>query len=518
MPHSSSAFFSAASMAVAIPTGIQVFAWLATLWRGRMQMTAAAWFLLGFFVIFVLGGLTGVMVAVIPFDWQAHDTYFIVAHLHYVLVGGLVFPLFAALYYWAPLIGGRPLSERMGRWACWLMFAGVNLAFFPMHISGLLGMPRRVYTYRAELGWDLWNLLSTIGAYVVALGVALVLLDLVLHLRAKGKVNANPWQGGTLEWLPTDNYGTRSIPRIRSSEPLWDQPDLAGQVDRGEHYLPGSLTGQRETIVTSPLEARPQYVAVLPGPSWLPLMSGVCLALFFFMLTLKLTLPCLVFGLLTLWAWLRWAWQTDRFGHHAPVAVGDGIQLPVSAAGARSHAWWAAMVLVLVLATLFACLVFSYFFLWNSTEGDWPPVPPADSMASTLLAIAAWLAGSAAIEWGNRRILASRMSRASPWVALAAGLSFVAVALFFSISPQAVAGIDPEATAYGAIVWTHLCCQALNVLVLFILSAFVLARHAAGLLDARQRAAWDSLRLLWHYITTQGMLVVVLLESGARLG
>ena len=151
MPHLSLSFFSAASMAVAIPAGLQVFSWIATLWSGNVQRATPTYFLLGFFGVFVLGGLTGVMLAVVPYDWQAHDTYFVVAHLHYVLIGGMVFPVFAAIYYWAPLISGQRLSERMGTWACAIMFIGVNLAFFPMHISGLLGMPRRVWTYAEGL-------------------------------------------------------------------------------------------------------------------------------------------------------------------------------------------------------------------------------------------------------------------------------------------------------------------------------------------------------------------------------
>jgi cytochrome c oxidase subunit I+III len=183
--------FSAASMAVAIPSGIQVFSWIATLWRGKVRLSAPMWFILAFFAIFVLGGLTGVMLAVVPFDWQAHDSYFVVAHLHYVLIGGMVFPLFAAFYYWAPTVSGRPLSERLGRWACGLMFVGFNVAFFPMHITGLLGMPRRVYTYPEGLGWDGMNLASTLGAFILAAGILLVLIDIALHVRISGKVNAN---------------------------------------------------------------------------------------------------------------------------------------------------------------------------------------------------------------------------------------------------------------------------------------------------------------------------------------
>jgi cytochrome c oxidase subunit I+III len=509
MPHSAAAFFSLASMAVAIPTGIQIFAWLATLWRGKLQLTAAAWFLLGFFFVFVLGGLTGVMVAIVPFDWQAHDTYFVVAHLHYVLIGGLLFPLFAALYYWAPTVGGQPLSERMGRWACWLIFGGMNLAFFPMHISGLMGMPRRVYTYREGLGWDLPNLLSTIGAYIVAAGVAVVMMDLILHLRMKNKVNVNPWNAGTLEWLPIASYNTRSIPHINSREPLWDQPGLPEQVERGQHFLPGSATGQRETIVTSPVHATPQYLAILPGPSWLPLIAGVALALFFFMLTLKLTLPSILFAALTLWAIFRWCWDTDRFGHHPPVPIGAGIDLPVAATGPRSHGWWATVVVMLVDATIFACIVFSYFFLW-------PPTPAPAATGTALLAMLGWMGSSLALEWGNHRLRRGGAWRAWMTAAIVVSLVLGAIALGLTFAPQLAAGVDPSATAYGAIVWTQLCYQAFHTLALLLLAGFVLARLAARLLDGRRRAAWDSLRLLWHYGAAQGVLIIALLEFVPR--
>ena len=193
--------------------------------------------MLGFLFIFVLGGLTGVMVAMIPFDTQAHDTYFIVAHLHYVLIGGMVFPLFAAFYYWVPFVSRKPLSERLGRWVFGLMFVGVNVAFFPMHITGLAGMPRRVYTYPSGLGWDVLNLVSTVGAFLLAAGVALFVFDLIRNFRFDVGDNAgNIWDAGTLEWLPSGHYSARSIPIVTSREPLWDQPD-AGQRRRSRPLL-----------------------------------------------------------------------------------------------------------------------------------------------------------------------------------------------------------------------------------------------------------------------------------------
>ena len=276
LPSCRLSFFSAASMAVAIPSGIQVFAWIGTIAVGKLQWKTPTYFILGFLFIFVMGGLTGVMVAMMPFDWQAHDTYFIVAHLHYVLIGGMVFPLFAAFYYWTPIFSTRPLSERAGKWAFWLIFLGVNITFFTMHITGLMGMPRRVYTYLPVMGWGTLNSISTFGAYMIAAGVLVFLIDVARNFRFTfDKTAGNVWNAGTLEWLPTGTFQTRSIPIVTSREPLWDQPNLAQDVKAGRYYLPGRATGGRESIVTSPVDARPQYLLQLPGPSWLPMLAAV---------------------------------------------------------------------------------------------------------------------------------------------------------------------------------------------------------------------------------------------------
>ena len=233
-----------------MPTAVQVFAWIATLARGRLRVNAASLFLLGFLFIFVLGGLTGVMVAVLPFDWQVHDTYFIVAHLHYVLIGGLVFPMFAALYHWTPLLNGHRLSERVGRWVFGLMFGGFNLAFFPMHIAGLLGMPRRVYTYHAGLGWDLVEpaVVDRRGGVRGRRGA--VLRRRAAHLAAPRAAARQPWRAGTLEWLPAEDYGARSIPRSTRASRCGAGPAWPTRSTAGAHWLPGTVFGGRETLVT----------------------------------------------------------------------------------------------------------------------------------------------------------------------------------------------------------------------------------------------------------------------------
>src|SRR3954462_13687546 len=193
-------FFTAASIVIAVPTGIQFFCWIATMWSGRIVFKTPMLWILGFFTIFLIGGLTGVMLAAVPLNIQVHDTFFVVAHFHYVLIGGAVFPLFGAVYYWFPKITGRLLGERMGQIFFGLMFIGFNLTFFPMHVLGLHGMPRRVYTYLPESGWGGLNLLSTIGAFTLGLAGLLFAINALLSLRGGAIAGPNPWQAGTLEW------------------------------------------------------------------------------------------------------------------------------------------------------------------------------------------------------------------------------------------------------------------------------------------------------------------------------
>ncbi|HEX2824835.1 MAG TPA: cytochrome c oxidase subunit I [Burkholderiales bacterium] len=511
LTHKYAAFFSAASMAVSIPTAIQLFSWVTTLWRGEVRFAAPTWFLLAFFATFVLGGLTGVMLAVVPFDWQAHDTYFVVAHFHYVLIGGMVFPLIAAIYYWAPFVSGKPLSERMGKWSCALMFAGFHATFFPMHITGMLGMPRRVYTYQAGLGWDGLNLLSTLGAFVLAAGFAVFLLDVLMHLRLAKKVDANVWGASTLEWLPADDYGFRSIPRIDDRDPLWARPTLAAEVDAGQHYLPGTATGRRETLVTSPRDARPQYVLVLTGDSWLPFVAGLGTAAFFLLLTAKLHVAAAIGGVVALAAILRWLWETDPGAIRGPVDIGDGLPLPIYVSGRHSHSAWGMGVLLLVDATIFASLVFSWFYLWTQSQGPWPPAPYALPAGHTSVTVAAlWSASGAALVWAGRLLHRRLFTEA-----LLAGAVCAAAAT--ALHWSAYADIDPAAHGYGALVYAGLALQALHVLVAIAMAAYTLARRYSGKLDPVRRVTFDNTCIFWLYTSAQGAALVLVLEAAPRL-
>jgi cytochrome c oxidase subunit 1 len=218
-------FFAITTMAVGIPTGIKIFNWLATLWGGKIRFATPMLFCLAFLFQFLVAGLTGIMLGSVPFDWQLTDSYFVVAHFHYVLVGGLVMAIFGALYYWFPKATGRMLSERLGRWHFWLFVVGFHLTFDTMHIPGLLGMPRRIYTYEADRGWGVFNLISTVG--VVFQGVAiLIFLWNVARSLARGRIAGNdPWDAWTLEWVvtsPPPPYNFAKLPVVRSRRPLWD--------------------------------------------------------------------------------------------------------------------------------------------------------------------------------------------------------------------------------------------------------------------------------------------------------
>jgi cytochrome c oxidase subunit I+III len=511
IPAMSLSFFSAASMAVAIPSGIQTFAWIATIANGKIRWSTPTLFVLGFLFIFTLGGLTGVMVALVPFDWQAHDTYFVVAHLHYVLIGGMVFPLFAAFYYWAPALSRNALSEGLGRWTFGLMFVGFNATFFPMHIAGLMGMPRRVYTYPAVMEWGVLNMISTVAAFVFAAGVAVFLYDLVRNLRPTLTESAgNIWNAGTLEWLPNEVYGVRSVPRVTSREPLWDEPGIVKRVEAGEFYLAYPASGGRETIVTSPVEAEPQSLLRLPGPGWSPVLAAIGTAGFFMLLTVKATALAIFSGGLAIALALVWMWRSDP-ASIGLVDVGRGERLPTYVSGPTSHAWWAMIVLILVAASLYLSFMFSYLYIWTVSPQVWPRgnLPPLSAPAVS----AALLVASVIFMTNAGRLLEKPIA-----FSLITGLAVIcaSAALGHEVWTAIGAGFRPESDAHAALVFMAHFLQLEILAPGIVMALFAIARALTGALTTHRRVVFDNAWLWWNYVIAQGIAGLVVVHGFPR--
>lgn len=303
-------FFSAGSMTISIFTTVQVFAWVATVWKGRPVLTTSMYFALGSIALLVIGGLSGVFTGIIPVDWQVHNTYYVVAHIHYVLIGANVFPVFAAFYYWLPKMIGRKLDERLGKWSFWVMFVGFNVGFFPMHILGMLGMPRRIYTYAAGLGFDSMNMLVTVGAFVLGIGILMSVINLLMSLRSGQIAGKNPWNADGLEWdteSPPPPYGTVHIPTVVSRHPLWDDHEEAADPHNERVFDHARLT-----LTSTPLDADPFALSTMPSETLAPLLFAIAIFVVFTTFVFHMLWLCLAALIAMLGIAFYWLWPRPR--------------------------------------------------------------------------------------------------------------------------------------------------------------------------------------------------------------
>jgi len=313
-------FFSGASIAIVFPSAVAVFAWLATIWLGRPVITTAFLFFASTILLFVIGGVSGFMTASVPVDWQLTDTYFVVAHLHYVLIGINVFPVLGAVYFWFPKMSGRLLDERLGRWNFWISFIGFNLAFLPMHLTGLWGMPRRVYTYADGMGWDTLNMITSIGSFVFAVGVLLLFVNVLKSLKTGAPAGNNPWDAPTLEWSissPPPPYNFAVIPTVASRHPLWE--DRLGDEPATSSINKGLLLDQgKETLGTTAMDATPDMILEMPEDSYAPALLTVGLAILFVGMLGKAWIVVAVGIVVTALALLFWMWPRRQLLEREP--------------------------------------------------------------------------------------------------------------------------------------------------------------------------------------------------------
>ncbi|WP_207462587.1 cytochrome c oxidase subunit I [Azospirillum sp. SYSU D00513] len=518
IPQLSLAFFSAASTLVAIPSGIQVFGWIATLWHGRPRFDTPLLFAIGTIVTFVIGGFTGVMVAIVPFDLQVHDTHFVVAHFHYVLIGGAVFPLFAGIHYWMPLALGRMPSERLGRCSFWTMFAGFHLTFFPLHWLGLIGMSRRVYTYLPGLNLELGNLIATGGAFLFALGVLLAMVNILWTARSGTPSGDNPWNAGTLEWLkvPTPACNFRSIPVISSRDPMWDQPKLSKAVELGVGFLPDSLGGRRLMMGTSATDARPEQVLELPGPTYMPLVAALCVGVFFVSFLLKLYAMAALGGLLSVAAFLVWMWPTSPEGRRGDIVASPGTVLPTAHGHHAAPGSTALNVTLAADAALYGSLAFSLFFLWSYTPDRMGTPLPSPSAWPAVLDLCLMLAGSAVLAWAERRMRAGAAVPAMLGLPVAMGLATAALA--HGLLSSGHLGLPAQEHALAAVLWTLFGYQAIHAGAAVLIAGLAAVAAWRGHFTRGRHLALRIAVRFWHYTAALWAVGFVLVHIPPLLG
>lgn len=489
-------FFSVASTLIAIPTSVQFFIWIATMWCGRVRWDLPMLFMAGFFITFIVGGLTGVMIALVPFNWQAHDTHFIVAHLHYVLVGGMVFPVLAAAYYWLPHFTGRMPSKHLGKVSFWLIFLGFHLTFLPMHLTGLAGMPRRVHTYSLDMGWDLLNLVSSVGGFIQAIGFAVFIIDVLVHARVGRLAPRNPWGAGSLEWAmptPAPSYNFASVPEVSEDYPLWHQPSISDDAAAGRLWLAEPAGGRRLTLSVDISSGHPQNVIVLPGSSWWPLLAAVATGGFFTGVLLKVYVFALVCLLINIVLFLCWAWATGSRIDAGDLKVKEGVSLPLHFEYSDGAPGWQGTIYTLIAdAAILGSLVFGAAYLWVLAPG-WPPADPA--------VVPAWTALCVGLAWGLAWLGAGRARKvmgagnADSRAMQGLGLHLLALLAALLVAAGGLTGLPAAGShAQAAVTTTLLWYAVIHLGIACIMSGFLVLRWRRGFVSVRRdlepRVVW----------------------------
>jgi cytochrome c oxidase subunit I+III len=491
------AFFGAASILITLPSAVAVFSWLATVWDGRPWYPAPMKFMLGFIALFVIGGVSGVMTAAVPFDWQLTDTYFVVAHLHYVLVGINLFPVIAGVYYWFPKFTGRLMDERLGTWNFWTLFVGANLVFFPMHIVGLLGMPRRIYTYPTGYGWDAYNAIETVGAFLFALGMVLFLVN-VWRSRLTGRTaGANPWDAPTLEWStssPPPAYNFATLPVVGSRHPLWESR-LGEGAERSRLVDGPVLPDGRETFATTPLDAEPAAVMRMPEDSYAPFALAIAVGVIAYGLLFSLLWLAVLGAVAAAAVVIAWLWPdaATRFAGTMETPFGT---LPVGASGRRSVGWWGMAGVIATEGAFFAYLLFSYFYLASQSTNAWPSFVPDLRLPAINTAIL--VASSATMIWAERAVRSGRTTRGR--IGLAITVVLGALFLAFQIYEYTRKSLSPTHDAYASLFYTITGFHGAHVLVGLIMLVVVLVRALRGHFSAERHEAVSNVAMYWHFV------------------
>lgn len=502
------AFFGAASMLISIPSAVAVFAWIATIWTGRPVFAVPFLYFGSFVLMFVVGGVSGVMTAAVPLDWQLTDTYFVVAHLHYVLLGINVFPVLGGITYWFPKFTGRLMNERFGKTAFWTVFIGFNVGFFPMHISGLLGMPRRIYTYPEGMGWDTSNLITSIGSFLLGIGVLLFAVNALWSARRGRIAPDNPWDGPGLEWStpsPPPAYNFAVLPQVGSRHPLWE-PRLhppGGQSSLDSGYL---LHQGREALGVHPLSGMPDVILKMPEDAWSPFFLGLFASLMF----VAMLLHSPAFALIALSACgattVAWLWPRRSLAQREPpkpdqttsvATARHDNALPVGSAGEHSGGWWGVLALILTEASLFGYLIFGYFYSQSQTSLPWPPeglpkigIGAASTVVLLLSSVFAWLS--------ERSLKKSRRGRALSWmvVAIILGCLFVGIQLKeWHDHPY-----GPTAHLYGSLYYTITGFHMAHVIVGLVILSLLAVWIALGYFDKERYAPIRIGGVYWHFV------------------